>query len=49
VCVGAPAADQLFPKAYDQVLQQLLDDVEERLTVGEVETLLRDLGEQSRF
>ena len=40
----APAAEQLFPKAYDQVLQQLLDVVGERLTPDEVETLLRAVG-----
>ena len=40
----APAAEQLFPKAYDQVLQQLLDVVGERLTADEVETLLRAVG-----
>lgn len=40
----ALAAEHMFPKAYDQVLQQLLDIVEERLTAGEMETLLREVG-----
>jgi predicted ArsR family transcriptional regulator len=40
----APAAEQLFPKAYDLVLQQLLDILGERLPAGEVEMLLREAG-----
>jgi predicted ArsR family transcriptional regulator len=40
----APAAEQLFPKAYDQVLQHLLDFACERLPAEEVETLLREVG-----
>ncbi len=40
----APAAEQLFPKAYDPVLQQLLDVLSERIAADEVETLLREVG-----
>ena len=40
----APEAEQLFPKAYDQVLQQLLGVLNERLPADEVETLLRKVG-----
>ena len=40
----APEAEQLFPKAYDQVLQQLLGVLNERLPADEVETLLRETG-----
>src|SRR6266849_5924117 len=40
----APEAEQLFPKAYDQVLQQLLGVLNERLHADEVETLLRKVG-----
>ena len=39
-----PAAEQLFPKAYDQVLQQFLDIVGERVPAEEVERLLREVG-----
>jgi predicted ArsR family transcriptional regulator len=40
----APAAEQLFPKAYDSVLQQLLDVLSEHVAADEVETLLREVG-----
>jgi predicted ArsR family transcriptional regulator len=40
----APAAEQLFPKAYDPVLQQLLDVLSEHIAADEVETLLREVG-----
>jgi predicted ArsR family transcriptional regulator len=40
----APEAEQLFPKAYDPVLQQLLDVLHGRMTPEEVETLLREVG-----
>jgi predicted ArsR family transcriptional regulator len=40
----APAAEQLFPKAYDPVLQQLLDVLSEHIGADEVETLLREVG-----
>ena len=39
-----PAGEQLFPKAYDQLLQRLLDIVGERLSAEEVERLLREVG-----
>lgn len=37
-------ADQLFPKAYDLLLNQLLDALKGRLTPSELENLLRDVG-----
>ena len=40
----APEAEQLFPKAYGPVLQQLLDVLDERIPTSEVETLLREIG-----
>ncbi len=40
----APEAEQLFPKAYDPVLQQLLEVLSERMPADEVETLLREVG-----
>ena len=40
----APEAEQLFPKAYDPVLQQLLEILSERIPADEVETLLREVG-----
>ena len=40
----APEAEQLFPKAYDPVLQQLLEVLRERIPADEVETLLREVG-----
>jgi predicted ArsR family transcriptional regulator len=39
-----PEAEQLFPKAYDPVLQHLLDVLSERIPADEVETLLREVG-----
>lgn len=40
----APEAEQLFPKAYDPVLQHLLDVLSERMSADEVEMLLREVG-----
>lgn len=40
----APEAEQLFPKAYVPVLQQVLAILSERLPTDEVETLLREVG-----
>jgi predicted ArsR family transcriptional regulator len=40
----APEAEQLFPKAYGQVLQNVLDVLSERMPTDEVETLLREVG-----
>jgi predicted ArsR family transcriptional regulator len=40
----APEAEQLFPKAYIPVLQQVLAILSERLPTDEVETLLREAG-----
>jgi predicted ArsR family transcriptional regulator len=40
----APEADQLFPKAYDPVLQQLLEVLSESMPSGELEMLLREVG-----
>ena len=40
----APEAEQLFPKAYLPVLQQVLAILSERLPTDEVETLLREAG-----
>jgi predicted ArsR family transcriptional regulator len=40
----APEAEQLFPKAYLPVLQQVLAILSERLPTDEVETLLREVG-----
>ena len=37
-------ADQLFPKAYGPVLQQVLEVLSERMAADEVETLLREIG-----
>lgn len=39
-----PEAEQLFPKAYDQVLSLLLETLRERMTPEELETLLRVVG-----
>lgn len=39
-----PAAEYLFPKSYDQLLDQLLDALGERMATDEVETLLREVG-----
>ena len=40
----APEAEQLFPKAYSQVLRQLLEVLNERLSSEEVEELMRKVG-----
>src|SRR5207237_2438241 len=39
-----PAAEQLFPKSYGQLLYQLLEVLDERLSAEDVETLLREVG-----
>jgi predicted ArsR family transcriptional regulator len=39
-----PAAEYLFPKSYGQLLYQLLDVLQVRMTHEEVETLLREVG-----
>src|SRR6266516_7103855 len=40
----APAAEYLFPKSYSQLLYQLLEVLQGRMTPEEVETLLREVG-----
>ena len=40
----APAAEDLFPKSYGQLLDQLLEVLPGRMTTEEVETLLREVG-----
>ncbi len=40
----APAAEELFPKAYGSVLRQLLEELNKRMTAEEVEALLRSTG-----
>jgi len=40
----APAAEYLFPKAYSQLLYQLLGVLPEQMTPEEIETLLREVG-----
>ncbi len=40
----APGAEQLFPKAYGPVLQQLLEVLSERMLPDQVETLLGEVG-----
>lgn len=40
----APGAEQVFPKAYDPVLQHVLEILGERLPAADVETLLREVG-----
>ena len=40
----APEAEQLFPKAYGPVLQNVLEVLSERMPTDEVETLLREAG-----
>jgi len=40
----APEAEYLFPKSYGQVLYQLLEVLDERMTAGELEELLRAAG-----
>ncbi len=37
-------AEALFPKAYDQVLDKVLDLLEERMSPAEMEMLLREVG-----
>lgn len=44
IYVLTPEAEQLFPKAYDQVLSLLLQTLQERMTMEELETLLRVVG-----
>src|SRR5215467_3390745 len=39
-----PAAEYLFPKSYDQLLDQLLDILDDRNSAGDVDTLLREVG-----
>jgi predicted ArsR family transcriptional regulator len=39
-----PAAEDLFPKSYGQLLDQLLDVLQWRMKPEEVETLLREVG-----
>src|SRR4030095_8763202 len=39
-----PPAEKLFPRAYDRVLDQLLNLLAERMTLGEIESLLRAIG-----
>ena len=39
-----PTAEELFPKAYGPVLRQLLEELTERLTVEDVEEILRSTG-----
>ena len=41
----AQAAEYLFPKAYGQLLDQLLDAIQRRMAPEEVETLLREAGQ----
>lgn len=43
----SPSAEQLFPKAYDQVLSQLLHLLSERLGTTEVEALLVEVGRRA--
>jgi predicted ArsR family transcriptional regulator len=40
----APAAEDLFPKAYGQILDQLLEVLDGRMPPEEVETLLVEVG-----
>ena len=40
----APEADRLFTKAYVPVLTRLVEVLEERMTPGELEALLREVG-----
>ena len=39
-----PEAEQLLPKAYDPVLQNILEILDERLPADDVDTLLREAG-----
>nr|BBH95133.1 hypothetical protein KTA_33320 [Thermogemmatispora argillosa] len=41
-----PAADRLFPRAYQPTLEALLELLTERLSPSELEQLLRDLGKR---
>src|ERR1700730_13836968 len=40
----APAAEHLFPKSYGQVLNELLQALEERISKAELEDMLRTVG-----
>ncbi len=40
----APDAERIFPRAYAQVLNELLDAISERLPAAEIDELLRDVG-----
>jgi predicted ArsR family transcriptional regulator len=40
----APEAEQLFPKAYDLMLNQLLDSLAEQKTTEEMDNLMRTVG-----
>ena len=42
----APEGEQLFPKAYGQFLDHLLEVLQGRMTPEEVETLLREVGQR---
>jgi predicted ArsR family transcriptional regulator len=42
----APAAEYLFPKAYGQLLDQLLEVLQGRMPPDEVETLMREVGQR---
>jgi predicted ArsR family transcriptional regulator len=39
-----PEADQLFPKAYDDLLNRLIDVLKDRLSPGALESALREVG-----
>ncbi len=39
-----PGAEQLFPKAYSQVLREILEELNERMTSTEVEEVMRSAG-----
>jgi predicted ArsR family transcriptional regulator len=41
-----PEAEYLFPKSYGQVLDQLLEVLDERMTVEELDDLLRAVGQR---
>lgn len=40
----APAAEDLFPQSYGQLLDQLLDVLHEQMALEELDTLLREVG-----
>jgi predicted ArsR family transcriptional regulator len=42
----APEAEHLFPKSYGQVLYQVLEVLDERMTSEELENLLRTVGQR---